>query len=327
MSPSLSPPALPSLADLGLGLPCEEPFTRTQAADHGITPARLKRLIAGGAVRRVLHSVYVAAEVPDSIDLRCRALSSVLAPDSFICDRTAAWIYTGSSALAPNEHLAMPSISCFRPSGKRRLTGPILVSGERAIRDGDLRELNGLVLTTELRTALDLGRLEPTMDMRVWGMSNLLATGAFDKEALLARVPEFKGARGVVGLRIAVPRVDARLESMGEAALYNRWLDIGLPPPELQISLQVDGVEVARLDMGLREWLFAAEYDGERFHSSDADVEHDEDRRAWIERDFRYLIEVFTRANVFGRSQDVDVRLRRAALAARASAGSRSFIL
>lgn len=317
----------PRLGDLDLALPTTTPFTRAQAHDAGVSDVRLHRLVAAGVLRRPVRQVYVASDAPDSIELRCKALSLAVPADAFICDRTAAWVYTGRRALAPNEHLAVPPISCFRRSGSRALRGQLVASGERAVGVDDLRELNGLVLTTELRTALDLGRLERTRDLRLWGMSNMLATGAFDHEQLLTRIPEFKGERGVVDLRVIAPRADPRLESFGEAGLLNRWHDAGLPPPELQISLEIDGVEVARLDMGLSEWLFAAEYDGEEWHSEDDDVEHDARRRSWIRRDWRYWIEVFLKAHVFGSQQNAEVRLRQAAAQSRARFGERVFII
>ncbi|MFT4287218.1 hypothetical protein [Nocardioides sp.] len=317
----------PRLADLDVSLPTRDPFTADQARESGVSLQQLTRLTRSGVLRRLLHRVYVASDVPDSIELRCRAVSLALPQDAFVCDRTAAWVYVGSRALAPNEHLSVPPVSCFRASGRRALRGRLSVSGERAVVDADLREFNGLVLTTELRTALDLGRLQPTRDMRLWGLDSMLATGAFTLDELLLQVPRFKGERGVVLLRALAPLADPRSESFGESALRLRWYDAGLPRPQLQIPIEIDGVEVARLDMGLPEWLFAAEYDGERWHSDDDDVEHDQTRRGWLRTQRDWWIEVFRREHVFGRGQDADLRLRRAAHEARATFGARVFVI
>lgn len=317
----------PALADLGLDLPADQPFTTHQAHGAGLTDSRLSRLVAGGVLRRVLKSVYVATEVPDSLDLRCEALQLVLPADAFVCDRTAAWLYTGVRALGPNEHLAVPPVSCFRPSRKNALQGDGLASGQRFVLPRDLREINGLVVTTELRTALDLGRLQPTRDLRLWGMDNMLSTGAFTLDELLAEIPRFARQRGVILLRALAPLADACSESFGETALRIRWYDAGLPRPRLQISIEVHGVEVARLDIGLEEWLFAAEYDGAEWHSEDEDVERDDIRRGWLREQRRWHLEVFRKEHVFGRHQDADVRLRKAAAEARATLGQRTFII
>lgn len=317
----------PLLADLDLDLPDNEPFTAAQARAAGVPAQRLAALAKTGVLRRLLPGAYVASEVADSIDLRSHAAALALPADAFVCDRTAAWIYTGARALGPNEHLSMPPVQYFRPSGKRAFKGGLVNSGERAIMETDLRELNGLVLTTELRTALDLGRLQPTRDLRLWGMDNMLATGAFTLDELLLQVPRFDRQRGVIMLRALAPLADPLSESFGESALRLRWYDAGLPHPQLQIPIDVDGVEVARLDMGLEEWLFAAEYDGEAWHSDDGDVEHDDERRTWLRDSRRWIIEVFRRQHVFGRQQDADLRLRRAAHEARARFGERVFVI
>src|SRR4051794_10530626 len=93
-----------------------EPFTTAMARDVGLTFHALGQLVGDGHLRRPVESVYVAAHVPDSIELRCRMLRLVVPQDCFVCDRTAAWLHAGDRALAPNEHLVVPLISCFRPS-------------------------------------------------------------------------------------------------------------------------------------------------------------------------------------------------------------------
>ena len=76
------------------------------------------------------------------------------------------------------------------------------------------------------------------------------------------------GSGACVQLRWLVSIADGRAESAGESALRLRWYDAGLPRPQLQISVFRNGVEIFRLDLGLEELLFAAEYDGVDFHTS-----------------------------------------------------------
>ena len=317
----------PVLADLGLSLPTDLPFTVAQAKKRGVKPQKLALLAKLGVLRRLLHGVYVASEVPESIELRCAALALVVPPDAFVCDTTAAWLYRGATVLPPNAHLAVPPISCFRTGGKTRLRNSLTASGERSVADGDVQEINGLQVTTELRTALDLGRLQPTRDMRLWGMDAMLSTEAFTPDELLAAVDRFARQRGVCMLRALAPLADPLSQSFGESALRLRWYDAGLPRPQLQIPIEVDGVEVAYLDMGLEDWLFAAEYDGEQWHSDDDDVEHDTARRGWLRNQRRWWIDVFRKEHAFGHAQTAETRLRQAAAAARATYGTRTFIV
>jgi hypothetical protein len=313
--------------DSSFPLPLDLPFTTAQALEAGLTAKRLTRLVRQGYLLRPIESVYVPSQLPDSIELRCLALALVLPRGAFVCDRPAAWLHAGARALAPNEHLSVPRISCFRPSGHGRLRNGLSVSGERAVLPRDLMELHGIVVTTPLRTALDLGRLQPTRDLRLWGMDLMLGLGQFSHEELLAELPRFKGQRGIVEQRVLAPLADGGAASFGEASLRNRWYDAGLPRPQTQIPIELDGQVIYFLDMGLEELLFAAEYDGEEWHSSSEQLEHDRGRRGWLTDHRSWHIEAFVKTNVFGMRQDADLRLAKAFAEARATWGTRTFFV
>lgn len=300
----------------------DQPFTCAMARAHGLDATTLFRLVEYGVLRHPVRDVYVPSTIPDSIEVRCQALGLVLPADAFICDRSAAWLHAGNRALAPNEHVAVPPISCFRPSDCGRLRNKLVDSGERDILARDLISVGGLAVTTPLRTALDLGRLQPTADLKLHGMDTMLGLGAFTHEQLLREVPRFNRRRGVVGLRVLAPIADGGSESFGETALRLRWHGAGLPRPQTQISIVVDGREVARLDMGLEDLLLGGEYDGERWHGDDR-TDHDERRREWITRARSWHLEVFRKDHVFGPQQDVERRLRIAYDACRARLGLR----
>jgi hypothetical protein len=296
------------------------PFTFAMARDLGLDRTTLFRLVCAGSLRHPVRGVYVASSIPDSIELRCETLRLVLPDDAFVCDRSAAWLHVGDRALAPNEHLEVPEISCFRPSAGGRLRNKLVTSGEREILPRDLTTIGSLSVTTPLRTALDLGRLQPTADLKLHGMDSMLSIGSFSLDELLAEVPRFNRRRGIVELRVLAPLADGGSESFGESALRLRWHGAGLARPQTQISVDVHGREVFRLDMGLEELLFAAEYDGVEWHS-DAQSEHDTERRRWLADERSWDIEVFTRVNVFGLQRDAERRLRTAYDAARARRG------
>jgi hypothetical protein len=314
----------PRLLDCPPALSWDRPFTRATARAAGLTDKTLHRLVKAGHLRRPVERVYVAAHVPDSIALRCEVLSLVVPPGCFVCDRTAAWLHAGARALGPNEHLAVPRVSCFRPSDAGRLRNELTASGERAVLPHDLILVDGILVTTPLRTALDLGRLQPTRDLKLHGMDTMLALGGFSHEELLAQVPRFTRRRGVVALRVLAPLADPRSESFGETALRLRWHDAGLPRPELQIPVWIDGQVAYRLDLGIEELLFAAEYDGEQWHSSPVDVAADAVRRDRLGA-LGWMVEVFRAADVHGVRQDADLRLRHAFRRARATLGARTY--
>ncbi len=307
-------------------LPLDAPFTRQQARAAGISDHRLKQLTDDGLLRRPIRNGYVAAQLPDSLDTRVALVRLLVPPDCFVCDNTAGWLHGAPNALLPGDHLAPPPVACFRPADGGRLRNGLTRSGERTVRPDDLMEIGGLVVTTPIRTAWDLGRLQ-RRDQALSGLDAMLRLGRFSHEELLLGVERFARQRGVRQLRVLVPLADGRAESPGESALRLRWYDANLPAPELQIPVLEDGREVYRLDLGLEELLFAAEYNGEEWHSSDEQQEYDATRSAWLSSARGWAIEAYGAGHVYGVHQDADVRLRIAYRAARKTFTQRTYLL
>ena len=126
----------------------------------------------------------------------------------------------------------------------------------------------------------------------------------------LRELPRFKGFRGVVQLRELAPLVDPRSESPGESALRLRWLDAGLPAPELQVPVRAAGILRYRGDLGLPALRFLAEYDGREHHTTPADRAYDEQRRAWL-RDRGWVVVVLTAREVLEHPERAGDVLRR----------------
>lgn len=299
----------PDGALLGTGFPLslEAPFSRGQALAAGVDPRRLRELIDDGSLRRVLRGVYAARQAPDSVLFRTQALSLVVPDCAVVTDRTAAWLH-GVPILERGAHLKAPPVSvCERVDSRVRRPG---VDGRRRqLLDRDIMELHGLRVTTPLRTGLDLGR-------RLWRFDALAALDGVLRlgvsyDELQENTLRFKGYRGVRQLRTLAPLADGRAQSPGESALRLHWLDAGLPRPEPQFAIVDDqGREIYYLDVPCPEVRYAAEYDGEEFHSSDEDREHDDERRDWIRRERRWSIDAFRKDDVYGRRTDITERLR-----------------
>lgn len=286
-------------------LPLDAPFTAAQAREAGVGRKLLYRLVAEGLVRRMLKGVYVAAQVPETLMLRARALQLVVPEGCVVVDWTATWLYTG--LLLPGDHLQVPPVSLFRHAGRGRLRNDLCASGERTFIPDDLTVIEGMMVTTPLRTALDLGRLFHPV-VAIGGMDGLLRTGAFELGEMLAGVERFRGYRGVVRLRMLAPMTNGRSESMGESALRFHWAGCeDLPQPEPQVPILGDDGQVRYwLDLGVEAIRFAAEYDGEAYHSSDADRAHDAARRGWISEHRDWIIKPVRRHNLFGETRNVE---------------------
>lgn len=309
------------LLDGTFPLPIGRPFTLRQAQEAGVSRHRVRMLDERALVRRVVKSVYVAAQVPDSITLRTQALQLVVPRDTVVTDWTACWYFTG--VLPPNQHLVTPELFVFRPAGHDRLRNDLCVSGERSFAPGDLMTVAGLTLTTPLRTAWDLGRLA-SRDLSIGALDALLRHDAFTLEELVAGVERFKGMRGVVQLRKLAPLADARSESPGESTLRLRWLDLtSLPPPTPQVSIVVGGVEVYRIDLGVPELRYGCEYDGEAHHGVELKGK-DQARRADLAARFGWDVDAVRRTNVFGVHRDVEAVLYEGIDRARRTLGRRA---
>lgn len=302
-------------------LPLDRPFTTRQAAAEGVTRANLGRLVDLALLRRPILGAYIATQAGDSPLIRAQCLSLVVPEDSVVCDRHAGWLLGADMILAPGEHLALRPISIFRPSGHGRLRNGLSDSGERNLTPSHVVEVHGLAVTSPLRTAWDLGRVR-YREAAIAGLDAMLRLDLFTQEELVAGVRRFRRMRWVTRLRELAPLADGRAASPGESVLRLRWLDCGLPRPDLQVQVWVDGVLIAILDIAHEDLRFAAEYDGVEWHTSPEQREHDIRRRAAVGRQ-RWVVTPFVTANVFGLRRDCDVMLHQGVLEARKLFGSR----
>lgn len=296
--------------DSSCNLPLDVPFTAAVARACGVPRHLLILWCRLGLLRQPIRRVYVAAQVPDSLMLRAQCLSLVTPQDAVICDRHAGWLLGAEMVLAPNEHLEVLPLSIYLPTG-RRLRNKLSDSGERRMRPDDVTEVLGLPVTTMLRTAWDLGRVR-SRERAISALDQMLRLPGFPREEFLAGVERFKGERWVTTLRTLAPLADGRAESPPESILRLYWIDVGLPWPVPQLEIWVDGVMIARLDVGHPGIWFAVEYDGKEWHSSPDQRKRDRARRTAVRHE-GFAVDVFTRKNVFGQRRDVEVRLMAAA--------------
>lgn len=296
-----------SLVRTFLVLPADRPFTTAEARELGCRFKDLRALVASGLIHHPMRAVYVMASLEDTLALRVEVLKLVVPDGCVVTDRTAGWLWGATMVLAPNDHLVTPKVSVFCPPGSR-LRNALTDSGERGLAPDDVVELNGLLVTTPLRTACDLGRLLHR-DQAFAALDALAALGRFSLAELEGAVGRYRGFRGVVQLRSFVPLVDPKSQSPGESVMRLRWHDTGLPRPTCQIEAPSPHGSYW-LDMGIPELRFAGEYDGEEFHGEEHES-HDEFRREWLRSHEGWTIVVARRANVFGQHQDVHSLLQR----------------
>ncbi|GAA1160846.1 type IV toxin-antitoxin system AbiEi family antitoxin domain-containing protein [Nocardioides aquiterrae] len=301
-------------------IPALEPFTYRQALDAGVTRHQLTRLVKAGLLRRPLRQVYLATEAGDSLAVRAACLRLVVPQDCVVVDRHAGWLLGAQMILRPGEHLDLRPLSLFRPSGHGRLRNDLSASGERNLSVDDVMEIGGLQVTTPIRTAWDLGRVRWTDDA-ISGLDAMFRLGSFTMDEFLDGIERFRGMRWVTTLRAIGPLADGRSESPGESVLRLRCIEaqVHVVP---QVEIYGDGALIARLDLANEDLLLGFEYDGDEWHSTPEQLEHDRTRRRDVAE--RGWLPVALRSDdVFGRQRLCDRIIREAAHEARVRRGLR----
>jgi hypothetical protein len=252
------------------------PFTARQGRELGITRHVLRRALADGSCRRVLTGVFQRSDVPDTVENRARAAALILPPSATYCDRTAAWLH-GVDAFMYRELEILPplDIVVFRDFNRLRRDG--VVGGTRDLDPLDVTTVGDVRVTTPLRTALDLGcRLRRSTALAV--IDQFLRLHQLTRGDLANEALRFRGRRGVIKLRHVIAMASPLAESPGESWIRLAILDAGLPDPQLQLVVVLEGREL-RLDLGYDKHRVAIEYDGREFHTTPTQQATDEARR------------------------------------------------
>lgn len=268
--------------------PLTHPVTLAQATALGWTRRRLARAVEDGRVRRVLRNVYVDATVADSPQLRALAARLVLPERMVVCDRSAAWMH-GIDHYEPSALDVPPDLEVVACTGQRTTLRGIR-GGVRDLEPEDVMLLDGVPVTTPLRTAADLacrrGRLSAAAVLDQFARHHGVTS-----VQLRSLLPRYAGRRGVTQLRELAVLVSPLAESPRESWLFRLVVDHQLPPPLRQVVVDLEE-GTFRLDLAYPHLKIAIEYDGEEHHTSPEDRARDAARRRALERAGWILISV-----------------------------------
>ncbi|CAN5848846.1 hypothetical protein BH20ACT6_BH20ACT6_19810 [soil metagenome] len=264
----------------------------------GLHDRDLREAVHAGVLRRVLHSVYVDAAVPDSRDLRATCLQLVMPSYAVLFGTTAAWVL-GIDAFQPDDRFVMTP-ECVVPHGSTRCRAAGILTVEGIMPQADITELTGLRITVPERTAVDLLR-------RLKRPFALSAADAFAHAGLIMpdglqhRIDGLAGFPGIVQARQLARWVEPLTESPGESWQRLRLLDAGFPRPVAQFwVLDRNGRRRYRLDSAYPHLLIGCEYDGAEDHTEEGDRLRDEGRRGWLRDVQGWRLVVCRKADIFG---------------------------
>lgn len=229
-----------------------------------------------------MHAVYIRGDVEDTPEVRAACAALVLPQHCVVSDRSAAWLH-GIDAYDYAELALPPQLEVVSMPGRDRTRRAETLGGKRDLLPGDVCEVGGVLVTTPLRTACDLacqrGRTGALAVLDAFRRTYGLEVADFGRI-----LPRYVRRRGVIQLRELIGLSSALAESPAESWTRMTIIDEGLPAPELQIWVYVQGYGWVRLDMGYERLRIAVEYDGEEFHVSDEDRRRDKERRTALRR-------------------------------------------
>lgn len=290
-----------SITDPVVALP-DRPFLAAELAPLGLTRHQLRVLEREHHVRRVLRGVYAPTAVPDDLGSRVQAVRLVVPRGHVVIDRTAAWLH-GVDAFGYAEHESVPDLEICALRGSRSPNRAGVDGRTRDLAADDVMEVDGVRLTTPLRTALDLGCCLRRREALA-AMTELVRAHDLEVADLARGALRFRRRRGVIQLRELIPWIDRRIESARECWVWLALHDAGLPPPEPQVWIAVDGVPTYRLDFAYRRVRVCVEYDGFEAHERTAEQrESDERRRRWL-REHGWIVIVVRRGDFSGDALD-----------------------
>jgi hypothetical protein len=288
------------------------PFTASDLREAGITRSRLRRALADGVVLAVVRGVFLRSDVEQTVEIRAAAVSRVATPHHVITDRTAAWLLEVDAFTWSDHAGPLPIETCaLRGRQPTHLTG--VDCRTRDLLPGDITTIHGLLVTTPVRTGLDLGcclrRREAYAALNALARRHHLTADDY-----LAHIARFRGRRGVRQLRPLLAVLEPRCESERESWMLLEILDASLPSPDPQYWITIDEVPVFRLDLAYPRHRVAVEYDGEEWHDlTDEQRRYDEMRRDWLERN-DWTTVVVKRGDFTGAARDRWIEELRSAL-------------
>lgn len=275
----------------------KSPFTTAEAALAGVSSSSLR----GGPWRHIFRNVWAHEDVEDSRETRLAAVRLVLGKHAFVCGLTAAWLY---GIDARDKRWDLVWVGC--PTGSRLRTRAGCYTREITVDVTDLDLLNGVLLTTPVRTLYDCARwLAPAERLVV--ADALAHDGLVTPDELSAYRNRHKGIRDVRRVDDVIKAMEPLSESPMETRLRHLLVAAGLPRPTAQhVVRDPSGGFVARLDLAYLGCRLAIEYDG-AFHW---DQRREDDRRRDAVRDLGWTVLVVSASDLQNGGEALVARVR-----------------
>lgn len=248
-------------------------FSLAQASEAGLSRYAAHRAVASGAWLRVHAGVFAIAGLP--LSTHGRLMAAVLATRlrAVVSHRSAAFLH----ALPGGREVGPPEVMIADRSG-RSIRG-VKIHRPRITFDIDVRRVDGIPVTSVLRTMFDLATVLPRQELGR-AFDDACRRGLMTVDEVRSRLVELQG-RPVPGLRRMRHVASLRFQVDGsESVLETKFFRVitaaGLPAPVPQYEVRrPDGTFVARVDFAYPNHRLAIELDGYAYHNDRAAFERD----------------------------------------------------
>lgn len=237
----------------------ELPFRGSQAVADGLLT---KSMLRGPTWQRLLPDVYRYADGYRETDQRmwCQAVALTLPPGGAIAGLSAAHLW-GVDLIPRGERsrvsVALPATARMRAHAHVDIT-------RSALPPTDVTRLDGLPVTTAVRTAFDVGRRVPRT-AAVIVVDALLNRGVVKQSELGDYTDAHSGWPGVARLREVLSLVEPLSESPTQTRLRLLLADAGAPPPIAQYEVyDGEGQPLGRVALAYPRWKVALECRGDQ---------------------------------------------------------------
>lgn len=232
----------------------------------------LRRARAAGTLTSIRRGVYAEASVWSELAgrerhlLRMRAVLDTRKGDAVFGFESAAAIWNLPVIGAWPE-----AVHVFTADGRRRSSGGGVIWHNAPLSDGDVAEIDGVLVTSRVRTLLDLARRSgfmsavATLDRAFAGAVKAERTtdaAGRLRATLLDRIDALDGAPGTARARVAVQFASHLSGSPGESASRVQIHLCGFPAPVLQYPVVDRYGTLWHADVGWPEHRLLGEFDG-----------------------------------------------------------------
>lgn len=261
-------------------------------------------VLRGPRYTRLFPDTYLAVSAgPADLLLRSHAAYRYVQGRGVLAGYSAAEVLGASCGprAAPAEVLVRSGVQRGHPG--------LLVHRDR-IAPGEIHRVDGLEVTSPLRTAYDLARRGPLVD-RVVAVDALANRHRFSPDLLLHFANRYRGARGNDGLPEVLAHADRRAGSPMETRLRMLLVRAGLPRPQSQWVVPDEQARTAVwIDLAYPDQRVGIEYEGEVHTAPDA-VRRDIRRyTALVDRGWR--VYRYTGREILGEPEMVVAQIARA---------------